>query len=112
MRLTLVVTPSIVYSIVFTGWMLDAQSRTGTAVRQPDAVLDLMTQEDVAQLQGQWRYSDVEIVEVSSARITLSETVTPGEQVQVAIFAINGPISAMPENRVCMREAKVEFVLN
>ena len=43
-------------------------------------------------------------------RVLLSEAVKPGEKIQIAVFGMNGPISAVPMNRVFMREAKVEFV--
>lgn len=42
-------------------------------------------------------------------RVVLSNNVKPGEKVQVAIFGINGPISAAPTNYIWFREAKVEF---
>jgi gluconolactonase len=42
-------------------------------------------------------------------RVVLSNAVKPGEQVQVAIFGINGPISAAPTNYIWFREAKIEF---
>jgi len=42
-------------------------------------------------------------------RVVLSNDVKPGEKVQVAIFGINGPISAAPTNYIWFREAKVEF---
>jgi gluconolactonase len=42
-------------------------------------------------------------------RIVLRDTVTPGERFEIAVFAINGPISAAPANFLWFREAKVEF---
>jgi hypothetical protein len=42
-------------------------------------------------------------------RIVLRDMVTPGEKFEVAVFAINGPISAAPANFLWFREAKVEF---
>jgi gluconolactonase len=45
-------------------------------------------------------------------RVVLTEGVKPGDEFQVAIFAINGPISAAPSNWVFLREAKVEFYRN
>ncbi|PYS40217.1 MAG: hypothetical protein DMG14_11300 [Acidobacteria bacterium] len=42
-------------------------------------------------------------------RVVLAEAVKPGDKFQVAIFGINGPISAAPANTVWFREAKVEF---
>jgi gluconolactonase len=46
----------------------------------------------------------------TSNRVVLSDSVKPGEKIQIAIFAINGPISVVPTNRIFMREATVEFV--
>jgi gluconolactonase len=42
-------------------------------------------------------------------RIVLSDAVTTGDKFQVAVFGINGPISAAPPNTVWFREAKIEF---
>jgi gluconolactonase len=42
-------------------------------------------------------------------RIVLGDAVTPGSQFQIAVFGINGPISAAPPNTVWFREAKIEF---
>jgi hypothetical protein len=42
-------------------------------------------------------------------RIVLRDTVEVGERFEVAVFAINGPISAAPANFLWFREAKVEF---
>jgi hypothetical protein len=42
-------------------------------------------------------------------RLVLSDSVTPGSKFEVAVFAINGPISAAPANFLWFREAKVEF---
>jgi hypothetical protein len=42
-------------------------------------------------------------------RLVLRDTVTPGERFEVAVFAINGPISAAPANFLWFREAKIEF---
>lgn len=42
-------------------------------------------------------------------RVVLSNNVKPGEKIQVAIFGINGPISAAPTNYIWFREAKIEF---
>ena len=42
-------------------------------------------------------------------RLVLSPAVSPGDQFAVAVFAINGPISAAPANFLWFREAKVEF---
>src|SRR3984957_2628072 len=42
-------------------------------------------------------------------RLVLRDTVAPGDTFEIAIFAINGPISAAPANFLWFREAKVEF---
>ena len=42
-------------------------------------------------------------------RLVLSDTVAPGDTFQIAVFGINGPISAAPDNTVWFREARVEF---
>jgi hypothetical protein len=42
-------------------------------------------------------------------RVVLRDTVEAGEKFEIAVFAINGPISAAPANFLWFREAKVEF---
>jgi hypothetical protein len=42
-------------------------------------------------------------------RLVLRDSVVPGEQFEIAVFAINGPISAAPANFLWFREAKIEF---
>jgi hypothetical protein len=42
-------------------------------------------------------------------RIVLANPAAPGQKFEIAIFAINGPISAAPANFLWFREAKVEF---
>lgn len=43
-------------------------------------------------------------------RLVLGDTVvSPGDRFEIAVFAINGPISAAPANFLRFREAKVEF---
>ena len=43
-------------------------------------------------------------------RVVLGDnTVSPGDRFEIAVFAINGPISAAPGNFLFVREAKVEF---
>lgn len=42
-------------------------------------------------------------------RVVLSDSVRPGDTFEVAVFGINGPISAAPPNTVWFREAKIEF---
>jgi len=43
------------------------------------------------------------------SRLVLNRAVAPGDQFEVAVFAINGPISAAPANFLWFREAKIEF---
>jgi gluconolactonase len=43
-------------------------------------------------------------------RILLSEEVMPGEQINIAVFGINGPISLTPLNTVWFRHARLEFI--
>ena len=42
-------------------------------------------------------------------RLVLRDMVKPGERFEIAVFAINGPISAVPANFLWFREAKIEF---
>ena len=42
-------------------------------------------------------------------RVVLSDDVQLGDQFQIAIFGINGPISVAPANTVWFREARLEF---
>jgi hypothetical protein len=42
-------------------------------------------------------------------RVVLADQVEPGGTFEIAIFAINGPISAAPANFLFIREAKVEL---
>jgi hypothetical protein len=42
-------------------------------------------------------------------RLVLANPVTPGDKFEIAVFAINGPISAVPANFLWFREAKIEF---
>ncbi len=42
-------------------------------------------------------------------RVVLAPSVKPGDTFQLAVFGINGPISASPANTVWFREAKVQF---
>jgi hypothetical protein len=42
-------------------------------------------------------------------RLVLANSVAPGDKFEIAVFAINGPISAAPANFLWFREAKVEF---
>jgi hypothetical protein len=43
-------------------------------------------------------------------RLSIAENLKPGDKVEVAIFGINGPISAAPANYIWFREANVEFL--
>ena len=42
-------------------------------------------------------------------RLVLADSVNPGDRFEIAVFAINGPISAAPANFLWFREAKIEF---
>jgi len=42
-------------------------------------------------------------------RVVLADSVKPGDQFQVAVFGINGPISVAPANTVWFRQASIEF---
>jgi hypothetical protein len=42
-------------------------------------------------------------------RLVLSAVIAPGDKLDIAVFAINGPISAAPANFLWFREAKIEF---
>ena len=42
-------------------------------------------------------------------RLVLRDSVEVGERFEIAVFGINGPISAAPANFLWFREAKVEF---
>jgi gluconolactonase len=42
-------------------------------------------------------------------RVVLADTVKAGDQFQVAVFGINGPISVAPTNFVWFREARIDF---
>ena len=41
--------------------------------------------------------------------LVIGRNVKPGQQIQLAIFGINGPLSAGPANFLWFREAKIEF---
>jgi gluconolactonase len=42
-------------------------------------------------------------------RVVIGSAVHPGDRVQLAVFAINGPISDAPQNYIWVRSAKLEF---
>src|SRR5436190_953792 len=42
-------------------------------------------------------------------RLIVSRSVQPGQNIQLAVFGINGPLSNPPTNYIWMREAKLEF---
>ncbi len=42
-------------------------------------------------------------------RVVLADSVKAGDQIQVAVFGINGPISVAPTNFVWFREARIDF---
>ena len=43
-------------------------------------------------------------------RVLLASNAAPGQQIQIAIFGINGPISDSPQNFIFLRSASLEFV--
>ena len=43
-------------------------------------------------------------------RVLLASNAAPGQQIQIAIFGINGPISDSPQNFIFIRSANLEFV--
>jgi gluconolactonase len=43
-------------------------------------------------------------------RVLLTPNAVPGQQIQIAIFGINGPISDAPGNFIFLRSAKLDFV--
>jgi len=45
-------------------------------------------------------------------RLVIGRGVKPGQQIQLAIFGINGPISAAPTNFIWLRTARVDFYPN
>jgi hypothetical protein len=42
-------------------------------------------------------------------RVVLTDQIHPGDTFEIAIFAINGPLSAAPANFLFVRDAKIEF---
>jgi gluconolactonase len=42
-------------------------------------------------------------------RLVVGRDVRPGQQIQLAVFGINGPLSATPTNFIWVREARLEF---
>lgn len=42
-------------------------------------------------------------------RLVIGQDVHPGQKIQLAVFGINGPLSAAPDNYIFMREAKLDF---
>jgi gluconolactonase len=42
-------------------------------------------------------------------RLVIARGVKPGQRIQLALFGINGPISASPENYIWIRSAKLDF---
>jgi len=42
-------------------------------------------------------------------RLVIGRDVRPGQKIQLAIFGINGPISASPENYIWVRSARLDF---
>ena len=44
-------------------------------------------------------------------RLVVGRDVRPGQQIQLAVFGINGPVSAAPTNFIWVREARLEFYM-
>ncbi len=42
-------------------------------------------------------------------RVTITQAIKPGEKIQLAIFGMNGPISAAPTNYIFFRDARIEL---
>jgi gluconolactonase len=42
-------------------------------------------------------------------RLVIARNAQPGKRIQLAVFGINGPISAAPDNYIFFRSAKLEF---
>ena len=42
-------------------------------------------------------------------RVIVGRNVRPGQQIQIAVFGVNGPISASPENFIWVKSATLEF---
>ncbi len=45
----------------------------------------------------------------ASNRLVIGRNLKPGQRIQIAVFAMNGPISGRPTNYVWMRHARLEF---
>jgi gluconolactonase len=45
----------------------------------------------------------------ASNRLTLTDNAKPGDMFDIAVFAANGPISQVPENKIWVREAHLEL---
>ena len=45
-----------------------------------------------------------------ATRVLLAESVRPGQTIQVAVYGINGILSAPSSTRIFIREARVDFV--
>ena len=43
-------------------------------------------------------------------RVPLTDSVKPGQTIQVAVYGINGLLSAPASNRIFIREARIDFV--
>ena len=45
----------------------------------------------------------------ANTRLVVGRNVQPGQQIQLAVFGINGPISSVPTNYIWMRTARLDF---
>ena len=96
----------------------------------PAHIVDLMTETGSAAFGARWRVKEAKLVECPALTNSLPEfkttydiephaellgfndsdwPVSPGDRFEIAVFAINGPISAAPGNFLFVREGKVEF---
>ncbi len=148
-----------------------AQVTLDAPARRPEAIIDLATEAGARLVQGQWRYSDVKIIDVEHRspgpdlrpsgppnrayditphagaagfddsswealpasrldarktagrlafnwyrigfnapnRVVVGRDIRPGQQIQLAVFGMNGPVSSPPGNFIWVRSATLDF---
>lgn len=91
---------------------IDGQSTAGTSVFFETVVDDYAEVWVNGQLPRDFAQNGGSIVAGFNApnRVLLTPNAVPGQQIQIAIFGINGPISDAPGNFIFLRSAKLEFV--
>jgi len=91
---------------------IDGQPVAGTSVFFETVVDDYAEVWVNGQLPRDFAQSGGSVVAGFNApnRVLLTSNAVPGQQIQVAIFGINGPISDAPGNFIFLRSAKLEFV--